>query len=46
MQNWLRMFSYWGEPIRNGQLRQPLSPTKNLQMVAVDAIGCVCSACV
>jgi nucleoside-diphosphate-sugar epimerase len=39
MENWLRMFGYWGEPIRNGQLRQPLSPTKNLQMVAVHDIG-------
>ena len=39
MENWLRMFGYWGAPIRNGQLRQPLSPTKNLQMVAVDDIG-------
>jgi uncharacterized protein YbjT (DUF2867 family) len=39
MENWLRMFGYWGEPIRNGQLRQPLRPTKNLQMVAVDDIG-------
>ncbi|HYY30305.1 MAG TPA: NmrA/HSCARG family protein [Chthoniobacterales bacterium] len=38
MENWLRMFGYWGEPIRNGQLRQPLSPTKNLQMVAIVAI--------
>ncbi|QPF87596.1 NmrA/HSCARG family protein [Bradyrhizobium genosp. L] len=39
MENWLRMFGYWGEPIRNGQVRQPLSPTTNLQMVAVDDIG-------
>ena len=39
MENWLRMFGYWGEPIRNGQVQQPLSPTTNLQMVAVDDIG-------
>ena len=39
MENWLRMFGYWGEPIRDGQLQQPLSPTTNLQMVAVDDIG-------
>lgn len=39
MENWLRMFGYWGEPIRHGQVRQPLSPTKTLQMVAVDDIG-------
>jgi uncharacterized protein YbjT (DUF2867 family) len=39
MENWLKMFGYWGEPIRDGQLRQPLSPTTNLQMVAVDDIG-------
>jgi uncharacterized protein YbjT (DUF2867 family) len=39
MENWLRMSGYWGEPIRNGQLRQPLSPTTNLQMVGVDDIG-------
>jgi NAD(P)-dependent dehydrogenase (short-subunit alcohol dehydrogenase family) len=36
MENWLRRF---GESIRNGQLQQPLSPTANLQMVAVDDIG-------
>jgi uncharacterized protein YbjT (DUF2867 family) len=39
MENWLRMFGYWGEPIRNGQLRQSLSPTTNLQMVAADDVG-------
>jgi uncharacterized protein YbjT (DUF2867 family) len=39
MENWLRMFGYWGEPIRNGRVQQPLSPTTNLQMVAVDDIG-------
>jgi uncharacterized protein YbjT (DUF2867 family) len=36
MENWQRKF---GESIRNGQLQQPLSPTTNLQMVAVDDIG-------
>jgi uncharacterized protein YbjT (DUF2867 family) len=36
MENWQRGF---GESIRNGQLQQPLSPTTNLQMVAVDDIG-------
>jgi uncharacterized protein YbjT (DUF2867 family) len=36
MENWQRAF---GESIRNGQLQQPLSPTTNLQMVAVDDIG-------
>ncbi len=39
MENWLRNFGYWGEPIRNGQVEQPLSPTTNLQMIAVDDIG-------
>jgi uncharacterized protein YbjT (DUF2867 family) len=36
MENWLRAF---GDSIRNGQLQQPLSPTTNLQMIAVDDIG-------
>ena len=36
MENWHRGF---GASIRNGQLQQPLSPTTNLQMVAVDDIG-------
>jgi uncharacterized protein YbjT (DUF2867 family) len=36
MENWLGRF---GESIRNGQLQQPLRPTTNLQMVAVDDIG-------
>jgi len=36
MENWWRGF---GESIRNGQLQQPLSPTANLQMIAVDDIG-------
>jgi uncharacterized protein YbjT (DUF2867 family) len=36
MENWLGRF---GESIRNGQLQQPLGPTTNLQMVAVDDIG-------
>ncbi len=36
MENWQRGF---GESIRSGQLQQPLSPTANLQMVAVDDIG-------
>jgi uncharacterized protein YbjT (DUF2867 family) len=36
MENWQRKF---GGPIRNGQIPQPLSPTTNLQMVAVDDIG-------
>jgi uncharacterized protein YbjT (DUF2867 family) len=36
MENWQRAF---GESIRNGQLQRPLSPTTNLQMVAVDDIG-------
>jgi uncharacterized protein YbjT (DUF2867 family) len=36
MENWQRKF---GESIRNGQVQQPLSPTTNLQMVAVDDIG-------
>ena len=39
MENWLRMFGYWGEPIRNGQVQQPLSATTKMQMVAVDDIG-------
>lgn len=39
MENWLRMFGYWGEPIQNGRVQQPLSPTTNLQMVALDDIG-------
>jgi uncharacterized protein YbjT (DUF2867 family) len=39
MENWLRKFGYWGEPIRNGQVEQPLNPTTNLQMIAVDDIG-------
>jgi len=39
MDNWLRKFGYWGEPIRNGQVEQPLSPTTTLQMIAVDDIG-------
>lgn len=39
MENWLRKFDYWGEPIRNGQVEQPLNPTTNLQMIAVDDIG-------
>ena len=39
MENWLRNFGYWGEPIRNGQVLQPLSPATNLQMIAVDDIG-------
>ncbi len=39
MENWLRMFGYWGEPIWNGQFRRPLSPTTNLQMVAVGDIS-------
>jgi uncharacterized protein YbjT (DUF2867 family) len=39
MENWLRMFGYWGEPIRNGRVQQPLSPTTNLQMIALDDIG-------
>jgi uncharacterized protein YbjT (DUF2867 family) len=36
MENWWRGF---GDSIRNGQLQQPLSPTANLQMIAVDDIG-------
>ena len=36
MENWWRGF---GASIRSGQLQQPLSPTANLQMVAVDDIG-------
>ena len=36
MENWQRAF---GESIRSGQLQQPLSPTANLQMIAVDDIG-------
>jgi uncharacterized protein YbjT (DUF2867 family) len=36
MENWWRGV---GESIRNGQLQQPLSPTANLQMIAVDDIG-------
>jgi uncharacterized protein YbjT (DUF2867 family) len=36
MENWHKGF---GATIRNGQLQQPLSPTTNLQMVAVDDIG-------
>ncbi len=36
MENWQRAL---GESIRNGQVQQPLSPTTNLQMVAVDDIG-------
>jgi len=36
MENWHRGF---GASIRNGQLQQPLNPTTNLQMVAVDDIG-------
>lgn len=36
MENWQGKF---GESIRNGQLQQPLNPTTNLQMIAVDDIG-------
>jgi uncharacterized protein YbjT (DUF2867 family) len=36
MENWHRAF---GASIRNGQVQQPLSPTTNLQMIAVDDIG-------
>jgi uncharacterized protein YbjT (DUF2867 family) len=38
MENWQRGF---GEPIRNGQLQQPLRPTTNLQMVGVDDMGAI-----
>lgn len=36
MENWQGKF---GDSIRNGQLQQPLNPTANLEMVAVDDIG-------
>jgi len=41
MENWQKQL--FGESIRNGQLQQPLSPTTNLQMVAVDDIGAFAS---
>jgi len=43
MENWLRMSGYWGEPIRNGLVQQPLSPMATMQMVAVDDIGAFAS---
>jgi uncharacterized protein YbjT (DUF2867 family) len=36
MENWQTMMA---EPIRNGQIPLPLSPTTKLQMIAVDDIG-------